>query len=176
MYLKETFWLCLVVMVRMYICSAASRSAASYFSSGPNRSRTTSLQLCGKCMKQSYIRSPFSGSWGVFYLSPSSNSSSRESPLSWNKLFCNLCGLRQFSSLWWSKYWTLDRKRWLAFLLSGCFTWLIIKEILRGGNLLFEKRSEFSWGSILYPTLLPSIWSWTYPPPPLKHSHISLLT
>lgn len=47
MYLSETFWLCLVVMVRMYICRAASRSAALDFSSGPKRSKTTSLQLCG---------------------------------------------------------------------------------------------------------------------------------
>lgn len=46
MYLRETFWLCLVVMVRMYICRAASRSAALDFSSGPKRSKTTSLQLC----------------------------------------------------------------------------------------------------------------------------------
>lgn len=56
MYLSETFWLCLVVMVRMYICRAASRSAASYFSSGPNRSKTTSLQLCGRAGQQRYMR------------------------------------------------------------------------------------------------------------------------
>ena len=48
MYFRDTFWLCLVVMVRMYICRAANRSAASYFSSGPNRSKTTSLQLYGE--------------------------------------------------------------------------------------------------------------------------------
>lgn len=45
-YLSETFWDCLVLMVRIYICRAARRSAVSYFSSDPNRSNTTSLQLC----------------------------------------------------------------------------------------------------------------------------------
>ena len=45
MYLRETFWVCRVIMVRMYICRAPRRRAASYFSSEPNRSRTTSLQL-----------------------------------------------------------------------------------------------------------------------------------
>lgn len=54
MYFRETFWLCLVVMVRMYICNAANRSAASYLSSWPNRSKTTSLQLCSK--GESYVR------------------------------------------------------------------------------------------------------------------------
>jgi hypothetical protein len=34
-----------VLMVRMYICRAARRRAVSYFSSDPNRSSTTSLQL-----------------------------------------------------------------------------------------------------------------------------------
>lgn len=48
MYLSETFWLCLVVMVRMYICRAASRSAAFDLSSGPKRSKITSLQLCSR--------------------------------------------------------------------------------------------------------------------------------
>lgn len=46
MYLREIFCVCLVVTVAMYICNAASRRAMSYFSSGPNRSWTTSLQLC----------------------------------------------------------------------------------------------------------------------------------
>lgn len=46
MYLREIFCVCLVVTVAMYICKAASRKAMSYFSSGPNRSWTTSLQLC----------------------------------------------------------------------------------------------------------------------------------
>lgn len=45
MYFRETFWVCLVLMVRMYICRAARRRAMSYFSSEPNLSRTTSLQL-----------------------------------------------------------------------------------------------------------------------------------
>lgn len=45
MYFRETFWVCLVLMVRMYICRAARRRAMSYFSSDPNLSRTTSLQL-----------------------------------------------------------------------------------------------------------------------------------
>lgn len=45
MYLREIFCVCLVVTVAMYICNAASRRAMSYFSSGPNRSWTTSLQL-----------------------------------------------------------------------------------------------------------------------------------
>lgn len=58
MYLSETFWLCLVVMVRMYICRAASRSAALDFSSGPKRSKITSLQLCTRRAK-SHISGPF---------------------------------------------------------------------------------------------------------------------
>ena len=45
MYLRETFCDCLVLIVRMYICSAASRRAVSYFNSDPNLSNTTSLQL-----------------------------------------------------------------------------------------------------------------------------------
>lgn len=45
MYLSETFWDCLVLMVRIYIWSAARWSAVSYFSSDPNLSSTTSLQL-----------------------------------------------------------------------------------------------------------------------------------
>lgn len=64
MYLRETFWLCLVVMVRMYICRAANRSAASYFSSGPNRSSTTSLQLYkgeGRGQTLVKIKEPVSG-------------------------------------------------------------------------------------------------------------------
>lgn len=44
-YLRDTFWDCLVLMVRIYICRAARRRAVSYFSSDPNLSNTTSLQL-----------------------------------------------------------------------------------------------------------------------------------
>lgn len=44
-YLRETFWDCLVLMVRIYICRAARWRAVSYFSSDPNLSSTTSLQL-----------------------------------------------------------------------------------------------------------------------------------
>lgn len=44
-YLRETFWDCLVLMVRIYICRAARRRAVSYFNSDPNLSSTTSLQL-----------------------------------------------------------------------------------------------------------------------------------
>lgn len=45
MYFRETFWVCLVLMVRIYICRAAKRRAVSYLSSDPNLSSTTSLQL-----------------------------------------------------------------------------------------------------------------------------------
>lgn len=90
MYLSETFWLCLVVMVRMYICSAASRSAASYFSSGPNRSKHTSLQLCGeKVGKQSFHenrqRLVFRACEERFICPPSSSGSRSASSLSWMK-------------------------------------------------------------------------------------------
>lgn len=66
MYFRETFWLCLVVMVRMYICSAANRSAASYFSSGPNRSMTTSLQLYNEEDTKLHI---FLGLWNESHVS-----------------------------------------------------------------------------------------------------------
>lgn len=86
MYLRETFWLCLVVMVRMYICNAANRSAASYLSSWPNRSKTTSLQLCSK--GESYIRVlKFFGACEAHFISTKSYSSTSASPLSCNKLF-----------------------------------------------------------------------------------------
>lgn len=45
-YFNEIFCVCFVVTVAMYICNAANLSAMSYFSSGPNLSWTTSLQLC----------------------------------------------------------------------------------------------------------------------------------
>lgn len=45
MYFRETFWDCLVFMVKIYIWSAARWRAVSYFSSDPNLSNTTSLQL-----------------------------------------------------------------------------------------------------------------------------------
>lgn len=82
MYLSETFWLCLVVMVRMYICRAASRSAASYFSSGPNRSKTTSLQLCEQIRERCYVIIPesVSGFFEEHFISPLSNSPSSASP------------------------------------------------------------------------------------------------
>lgn len=80
MYLSETFWLCLVVMVRMYICRAASRSAASYFSSGPNRSKTTSLQLCGRAGQRRYMRVSESCSREEPCIRPFRHSCSRVSP------------------------------------------------------------------------------------------------
>lgn len=80
MYFRETFWLCLVVMVRMYICNAANRSAASYLSSWPNRSKTTSLQLCSK--GESYVRVlKFFGACEVHFISTKSYSSTSASPL-----------------------------------------------------------------------------------------------
>lgn len=174
MYLRETFWLCLVVMVRMYICSAANRSAASYFSSGPNRSRTTSLQLCSKKKKkeekhssyvrilsfwgfvkhisspQRAIRAPVHPHWAVISCSqplwpeiPSKGGTAAFSPRRRTQK-------HRIAELWQKK------KRWLTRLLSGCFTSLIIKRILRKkciiseGSSWYKKKTLFANG----------FWSW----------------
>lgn len=124
MYLSETFWLCLVVMVRMYICRAASRSAASYFSSGPNRSKTTSLQLCERIREQCYVIFPESVSgvffWRAFHLSIEQLAQQRIPPPVGlkNKLFSNSTVWDSFKGiqspvpnvgLGSTKWWTLTR-------------------------------------------------------------------
>ena len=145
MYLSETFWLCLVVMVRMYICSAASRSAASYFSSGPNRSKHTSLQLCReKAGKQSFTRRLFFfRACEECFICPRSSSGSRSaSSLSWMK-FSAFVARESFKGIQFpvldeglgsTKRWNLTgkKKKKKAFLLPGYLTWLIIKRILWG--------------------------------------------
>lgn len=147
MYLRETFWLCLVVMVRMYICRAANRSAASYFNSGPNRSSTTSLQLYkaeGRGQTSWRSRSLFRG-----FIFPVSKSHSRGSPLRRGKVFatsvawdsskgvpfpdprCTSPRLKMVKS---------DVKSWLAFFSLG----LMIKDILWGSNLLLFKIKVYT--------------------------------
>lgn len=131
MYLRETFWLCLVVMVRMYICRAANRNAASYFNSGPNRSSTTSLQLYkGEGRGQTSWRSRrlFQG-----FIFPVSKSHSRGSPQSRAKVFATSVAGDSFKGVLFSdpccmtprlKMVKSDVKSWLAFFSIG----LIIKD------------------------------------------------
>lgn len=59
-YFRETFWDCLVLMVKIYIWSAARWRAVSYFSSDPNLSNTTSLQLWRSQTEQEELMIPTS--------------------------------------------------------------------------------------------------------------------
>lgn len=147
MYLRETFWLCLVVMVRMYICRAANRSAASYFNSGPNRSSTTSLQLYkaeGRGQTSWRSRSLFQG-----FIFPVSKSHSGRSPLSQGKVFATSVAWDSFKEVPFPdprcttprlKMVKSDVKSWLAFFSLG----LIIKDILWGSSLLLFKIKVYT--------------------------------